>query len=182
MDQIETLQKVSNVITQKPVEISVDIDPQSWLHEKLQRLLPKQFPKQRVFKIYPVKMGTLLRISELILPIEKEIFSNGTMIDANLNAIQKHAKTLCKVIALAIHNRKTEPSERLVNLILQQFTPEAIMRIVVVVLQAMDIKNFMSSIIFIRGLNLLEMNPQTQGSTIAPGTSSEELSNIFDLK
>lgn len=180
MDQIETLKKVSNAVTQKPVEITVDIDPQSRIHEKLQRLLPKHFPKQKVFKIHPVKMGTLLRISELILPIEKDLFNGGSMIDANLQAIQKHAKTLCRVIALSIHNRKTEPSERLVNLIMEQFAPASLLQVLIVVLQQMDIKSFMSSIIFIRGLNLLEMNPQTQGSPIAPGTSSEELSNIFD--
>jgi hypothetical protein len=174
IDPLETLQKVSNVITQKPVEITVEVDPQSWLHGKLQKLLPKFYPKEKVLTLRPVKMGTLLRMSELLLPIEKEIYSHGNLIDANLQAIQKHSKTLCRVIALAIHNKKTEPPESLVNMISEQFTPQSIMGVLVEVLKAMDVKSFMSSIIFIRGLNLLEMNPQTRGSQIAPGTSSEE--------
>lgn len=179
MDTVETLRQVSNVVTQEPVQLTVQIDPQNRLHEKLQRWLPKIFPKEKTFKIYPAKMGTLIRISNLILPIEKDLFANGTMIDASMQAIQKHAKTLCRVIAVAIHNRKSAPPEKLVELITNQFTSQAVLSVLLAVLQSMDVKNFMSSIIFMRGLNLMEMNPQTQGSQIAPGTSSEALSNIF---
>lgn len=181
MDQIETLKKVSNTITQEPVEITVNIDPTSWLHEKGQKLMPKLFPKQRIYKIYPAKIGTLLRISELVLTIDKSLFSSGNKVAVNMEAMNKHSKTLCKIIAYAIHNRKKQPPARLVNMVMEQFTAESIFRVVVVVLNSMNLDSFMTSIIFVRGLSLLEMNPQTQGSSIAPGTSSEQLLNISDL-
>jgi hypothetical protein len=182
MDQIDLLKKVSNTVTQEPVEITVNVDPTSWLHEKGQKYLPKYFPKQVIYNIYPAKMGTMLRISSLVLSIDKDLFTSGNKIAANMEAISKHAKTLCKIIALAIYNREERPPARMVNTIMEQFSPEAIFKVVLIVLQSMNLDSFMSSIIFIRGLNLLETNPQTQGSQIAPGTSSEDLLNISDLE
>jgi hypothetical protein len=117
-----------------------------------------------------------------VLSIDKDLFTSGNKIAANMEAISKHAKTLCKIIALAIYNREERPPARMVNTIMEQFSPEVIFKVVLIVLQSMNLDSFMSSIIFIRGLNLLETNPQTQGSQIAPGTSSEDLLNISDLE
>jgi hypothetical protein len=175
MEQIDLLKKVSNTITQEPFELTVDIDPVSWLHEKGQKYLPKYFPKQKVYKIYPAKPGTLLRISELILSIDKDLFSTGTIgISENIEAMSKYTKTLCMIIAHAIHNRKEQLPSSLLNTIMEQFTSEAIFNVVMVTLKSMNVSSFMNSIILVRGLNLLQMNPATQGSTIAPGTQSED--------
>jgi hypothetical protein len=175
MEQIDLLKKVSNTITQEPFELTVDIDPVSWLHEKGQKYLPKYFPKQKVYLIYPAKPGTLLRISELVLSIDKDLFSSGKVgIAENMEAMHKYTKTLCQIVAHAIHNKKERLPASLVETIMEQFSAESLFKVVLVALQSMNVSSFMNSIILVRGLNLLQMNPATQGSTIAPGTQSED--------
>jgi len=172
----DAFRRVSTTVNQDPTEITVVISPINKIHEKLQdiKLLSKLFTKQRSFLIYPLKMGSLLKISTLLLSIDKDILDKNNLLDSNYKAVQQHSKTLCKIIAIAIHNRKSDPPAALVNLIMQQFAPSAILSVLMVVLKAMDVSSFMSCIISIRGLNILEMNPQSQPeSSIAPGMSLE---------
>jgi hypothetical protein len=184
MDALETLSKVSNAITEEPVKIEVEVEPQNWLHAWLQKgkWSGKFFPKTKVLFMHPIRMGSLIRISRLVLTIDKSVLNQLKGLKNNFEntafsheIITNHGETLIQVVAMAIHNRKSDPPKWLVEMIRNQFAPKALLEVLMAVLRMMDTQNFTLSIISIRGLNILEMNPQTQGSSIAPGTSSEEL-------
>lgn len=180
---IELLQQVSNAVTDKPVTLEVNIDPQSRLHKLLQncKLTHKYFPKKKELTIYPSRYGTLMKISALVVTIDEETIrkiSNRTTYLNNVwdahNVINKYGETLIKVTAMAIHNKESDHPRGLERLIRNQFTAKSLLDVLVLVLKIMDTRNFMLSIISTRGLSLLEMNPQTKGSTIAPGNLSDQ--------
>lgn len=188
-DEIETLSKVSNTVTQEPVELTVTITPRNRFHRWLQnnRWTGRFFPKKQVLLIHPIYMGTLIRISKLLLTIDESQFDQERMLDSAHRAIEKHGETVIQIIALAIHNRKTDPPASLLALIRDEFQSEMVLTVLMMVLKQMDIQSFTSSIIFMRGLNITkpkkEMSPQSPTETIAAetvhGTSSEALQNIF---
>ena len=159
MDNIETLLNVSKTVMEEPTDISVDIAAKNWLHEKLQNtsFLSKWFPKRRTFIVHPAKLGTLVRISKLLLKIGIPPLTKENFLQVNYEIAENHGSDLAMIIALAIHNKKSKPSKKLHQLILNEFTPKEIFGVVAIVLKAMDLTSFTLSITSIRGMNVLEM-------------------------
>jgi hypothetical protein len=179
----ETLSKAADATVQEPVVIEVDINPQGFLHRLLQKW--KWLPRKRKFVIEPIKMGSLIRISKLMLSIDMSVFDMRNLLESNYKAIDKHASTMARIVAVAIQNNKHQPSEKLVEFVLNNFTSHELRMVASMVLKQMDVTSFMSSIISIKGTNVLEMqaatapgakenevSPLTQGRGIAPGTLS----------
>ena len=167
----ETLARVSETTLQEPVSLSVDIFPGSAWQRKLQQW--GWIPKQRVFTIRPIYLGTLVRISKLLLSIEfnlpdgsKDPLKAGQLLDTNYQAILQHSHTLASIVALAIQNNDKEPDRQLVAFVLRYFTTQEMMGVLGLVLKQMDLSSFMSSIISVRGLNVLE------NQTVAPAISA----------
>lgn len=155
----ETLQKVSDTTTDKPVTIEVDIYPQTRVQAFLQRW--GVLPKKRVFLLKPIFLGTMLRISKLLLTLDMKLpEKDGTPgfnhLEANYEAISQHAGTMAKIVALAIQNTEKEPDGKLERFVMNNFTSKEMMSVLIAVLNQMDLKNFMISIISVRGLNVLE--------------------------
>jgi len=62
---------------------------------------------------------------------------------------------MASVVALAIRNCDTPADTRLVNFILRNFTTKELMGVLAIVVKQMDLTSFMSSIISVKGLNVL---------------------------
>lgn len=166
MDTKETIANVGSAVLEEPIRLEVTINAQSRLHEKMQKLLPRYFPKKKIISIHPICMGSLVKISKLLLSIDKNVFDKDNLMDSNYAALEKHTDTMAKVIAIAVHNKKSDPPKTLVDLVIDQFTPKELMSTISIVLRQMDISNFMSSIISVRsGLSILEK--QTASVTTA---------------
>lgn len=176
----EILNQVASVATQKPIELEVDILPANSVHRLLQRW--KVLSLKRVFIMRPITYGNLIRISNLLLGIDMKVFDMKNPLESNYQAITQHAETIAKVVAIAIHNSRSEPPATLARFILFNFTSDEMLSTLSIVLKQMNVAGFMSSIISIRGLNVLEsgivsamnvsgneMSPMDQGSQIAPG-------------
>lgn len=174
------LKSVSDVATQKPVELEVDILPENIIHEYLQKW--KLLPRKRQFTIQPITYGNLIRISKLLLGIDMKVFDMKNPLESNYLAISQYAETIATVVATAIHNRKCEPPPSLTTFILFNFTSEEMLHTLGIVLKQMNVSGFMTSIISVRGLNVLEsavanatsankneVSPVDQAETIAPG-------------
>ncbi len=121
---------------------------------------------EKTFEVRPLTLGSIIRISKLLLDISPELFSvNAGLVNVAHQVSSKHGRMLAEVTAIAFTNTEEPPSKGLIDQIEYNVTPVDLLRIFNVVLQQMDISNFMSSIISIRGINLLkEMNPTEQGS------------------
>lgn len=153
----ETLQQVSDTTLEQPVTITVDVEPQGALHKILQKW--GVLPKKRVFVIKPIYLGTLVRVSKLILSLGIKLpdknSDTASLMEANYQAIADHSYTMAEIVALAIQNNRQSPDPKLIAFVMNNFTAREMMTVLTVVLRQMDLKNFMSSIISVRGLNVL---------------------------
>jgi hypothetical protein len=158
---------VADTATDRPIEINVEILPANRVYAFLQA--KGLYPKVKKFIIRPITLGNLIRISKLLLGIDMTIFDRSAILESNYLLIERHTRQLAQIVAIAIHNSRQEPPESLVNLVVDNFSSKELLGTIHIVLKQMDISNFMSSIISVRGLNVLdrtkaeEMSPVDQG-------------------
>lgn len=171
MEKKETLQQVSDVTLEQAVTITVDIHPQYKVTALLQRW--GILPAKRVFTLKPIYLGTLIRISKLLLSVElklpeKKQSSGPGLLEANYNAICEHGYSLAEIVALALQNNRHGANPKLIAFIMDNFTSNEIMGVLTIVLKQMDLTSFMTSIISVRGLNVLD-NQKAAPATLANG-------------
>ena len=151
------LSNTADAVTDDATIIEIDIlHPRWW-----QRLLKKT---KRVYKLQPATLGTLVKISKELLSIEIEDADKSNWMVLCQKLMQAHSGRLAKVIAIAIVNRKEEPPDSLVEFIAYNMTAKEMSIVAAHVLDKMDIRSFVSSIISIKGTNILEMSLNSQGS------------------
>lgn len=128
----------------------------------------------REFEIKPLTLGSLIRISKIILDIDPDLFNQERVLEAIYEAIDEHGPELARVVAIAFTNSRREPAESLVSFIQESITTKQLREVITVIIMQMDVRSFMTSIVSIRGINLLTMktNPTDQGSQIASGEPS----------
>lgn len=182
MENKETLKQVADATIQQPITLDVDIKPRSRVHAFLQER--GILPKKRALVITPIVLGNLMRISKILIDIDMTIYDVSNLLESNYQAIHRYGESMARIIAIAVHNKESEPPASLVGFILNNFTASELLGVVNVVGKQMELSNFMSSIISMKGFSVLqsgagsEVSPIDQGSQIAPGTLSEELPSI----
>ena len=151
----ETLQKVAETVLAEPVRVTVDIKPKNHWHRKAQAW--GWMPKKKEFPITPICLATLLRISKILLTIDIRLHQDQhKLLNEIYQAIDRHAEKMAMIVALAIRNSDGPVDANLVAFILRNFTAKEIMTVLSVVVKQMDVSSFLSSIISIRGLNVLD--------------------------
>jgi hypothetical protein len=165
----ETLEQVSDVTLDKTLTITVDVQAQSWYRRLLQKW--GILPKKRVFELKPAYLGTLVRISRILLSIDLKRFGakedqTSHLLEMNYQAIVNHSGHLAEIVALAISNKDKEPPASLVSFIIRNFTTQEMLGVLGLVLKQMDLTSFMSSIISVRGLNVLERQPAAPATPV----------------
>lgn len=179
----EVLQQAARIVTNDPVTFELDILPQNSLQAWLQK--KGWSPAKKKYQIRPIVLGNLIRISRLLLTINPDILKQGkSLLDVAYQMVSDHGVTVAQILAIAVQNNQQEPNPKLVREINQNMTAKEMITLLALVLQQMDLTSFISSIISIRGLNVLdgnekpnpenEVSPLTQGSSIAPGKPSAE--------
>jgi hypothetical protein len=154
LQEKETLSQVSDATAQEPITIDVDVKPVNKVHGKLQKW--GILPKKRSFTLNPITMGSLVKISKLLLDIDMDVYKADRLLESNYEAISKHGETMAKIVAIAITNTKPGPSKRLVSFIVFNFTTKELLYVLSIVMKQMDLTSFMSSIISVKGMNILE--------------------------
>ena len=105
----------------------------------------------------------MMRISKLLLQIDINIRDHTT--DFLYKAIEQHGDVIARVIAVAITNKREEPSQKLVDFIIYNFTSKELFGVLTIVLRQMDVGSFINSIISMKGLSVLESGAKKNGST-----------------
>lgn len=182
MEDNKTLEAVADTVLDKPVKLEVDISPVNKIHAWLQKKGWK--PKKKTFDLHRINMGTLIRISRILLSVDISIFDKSNLLESNYRAIDQYGDKLAECVALCIHNKKSEVPRSLVLMVLANFTTAELYRVLSIVLKQMDIASFMNSIISIKGANILAKSTasvknasgmsQIAGEIIAPGVPSAE--------
>src|SRR5689334_10986117 len=98
MDKI--LEQVADSVLDKEVVLEVDVYREWW-----ERLLKK--PAKRKFVIKPITLGSLIRISKLLLTVDLTIDDVKTLLESSYHAMVDHGETIAHIIAIAIHNKPT---------------------------------------------------------------------------
>ncbi|MBO9660274.1 MAG: hypothetical protein J7527_15750 [Chitinophagaceae bacterium] len=168
----EIIKNVSDTITDKTVTISVDIKPNSAFHAFLQRL--KVMPSKRLFRVNGLRWGSLLRISAITANMKETL--NDLLNDAQ-GKIITYGPDVVDVVAIGLHNKKSNPPESLKQFILDNMTAAEITDVMSVILNKMNVAGFISTIVLIKGLNVMETSQDQQGSSIALGEQLEALSS-----
>ncbi|MBC9913188.1 hypothetical protein [Chitinophaga varians] len=159
----EVLKQAADAINSKPVSLEIDHISACWWEKMAIRM--RILPATKRFEIRPATLGTMIRISQLLLEIDPNIFkSEGTALDSNYQLYGAHGDNIARVVAAAIENREAVPSEKLVAFIKNNLSASELMAVIKIVLQQLNVMGFMSTIISLRGMSLLN----TEG-TIASG-------------
>lgn len=175
----EILQKSADTLLDRSVTFTVSVDPKSKLHRILQQL--KIMPTQRVFEIQPLNFGTMIKISRVLLDIDVAVFRQTNMLEAVYKVLDTHGDKIASIVAMAFVNRKRDPEPSLIEFVKENFTSKELLQALMIVLNQMDVTSFMSSIVSMRGLNLLqETSQKVQEEIIASGNHSEQQSNTSD--
>lgn len=161
---MDALSNVSDTLLQEVVKLEIDVKPTGQFHAWLQA--KGLAPKKRVFEMRPAVLGTLHRISKLLLSVDLNI-DKEAMLESNYRLMEQHGETIALVCATALSNTKVPPSSRLVDFLLYNLTSKELLSLLSIVLKQMDISSFMISITSMRGLSVLErkeVSPSVQGS------------------
>ncbi len=154
-ETIETLTRTAETITSKAEGFEITIVPQNRLHAWLMRKGWR--PAKKQYELKPIVIGNLFRISKLLLTVDPgKIFTGGNMLENSHRLVVEHTDTLIDILAIAIKNTQAEPDKGLKKLIRENLTAKEILTLLSMTLRQLDLQNFISSIISIRGLNVLE--------------------------
>lgn len=150
----DVINKVSDTLTGEPVLITVDVTPKNFLY----KLWYGKRKRKKVFTIHLITPGNMIRISKLLNSIDNSLYDlkeNGNILDSNWQAIEKYTKVLVEITAIAITNKKEMPPKSLIDFIEYNFTAAELYSVLAVVIKQMDVASFMSTIISVKGLNIL---------------------------
>jgi hypothetical protein len=153
LDPRQVLEQASDAVIDKSMTIHVDVNPQSRLDAWLIKKGIKK--KKRSFIIRPIYLGSLIRISRILLSIDLSTY-NAKDLNSNYEMIDRNTGHVARVIAIAIQNNKHEPDVGLMRFILNNFSTADMMSVLTVVVKQMDLLSFMSTIVSIKGMNILE--------------------------
>lgn len=153
----QILNATAETILEEPVKVEVEILNLSWWEKVAIRCGLKRTKK--TFFVRPATPGTMIRISKLLLRIPADVYKGGdSFIGANYKIYAEYGETVAEVIAIALKNARQVPTKKEIQFLLDNLTAKELMTLVSIVLKQLDVMNFMSSIISIRGVSLL--NPE----------------------
>lgn len=149
MKENDIQKKAAATITGKTKKVTMRVNRIGWLH----RL--GLIPKEKTFEIRPITAGNLIRISALLIDLGVEVDTQDFW-GESLKAVTNNTEDLVKVCAYAIHNDKSEPPQKLIDFILYNASAETLSKILLIVVKQLNVKDFMSSIISIKGVSLMK--------------------------
>lgn len=131
------------------------------------------FGKSRVksFTISPLNLGSLIRISKILLSIEEIDWSRPYM-DVGPEVISKYAERLCEIVAIAVTNGPKPPQKRLVKFFVNNLTASELYRLIELVKGKMDVSSFLLCIVSAKGMSLLQTSAEAKESPSISGTQS----------
>lgn len=157
MQTNDTLKAVADTVTEDPVSFTIDILPRNRWHQWAQnnKHLNRYFPQKKEYSIRPITYGNLHRISRLVMSVDLTGMERRSMNDVGMELLSKHAGMVAEIVAIAITNSRQQPPKSLINELLYSLTASESMTLLMLVLKQMEIQNFLATIIYCRGANVL---------------------------
>jgi hypothetical protein len=165
-DTTSTIRNTIDSVLEKGVDFTIKVQKQNILH-KLHIL-----PRERQFVVYPLNMGTVLKISEILFDLntdeldeplnnpDKEKDKQFNFLEAGVNQIIANKDKVIKIIAYGITNSKKEPSRQLINFLDNNLNAKEGLKLVTMIVQQMNVSPFLASLVSLKGMNLMRMKKQ----------------------
>ena len=181
MEDIKNIMSAAaEALVDKPLgELDIVIKEPSTI-EKLKLKITGGKKPIRKFVIERTVLRNCYRIASRAVLIDENIFQ-ADIEKAIFEAGFQHYPDLVYIIAAGLQNNSKEPEQELIDFIWDNFTNEQMLYAFDKILSQYNIKDFMQSIILIKGADILtkredqksenldRMSPMDQAETIAPG-------------
>lgn len=145
----QILSKVSDVINNKPTTKTFDVQPKNFIEKVLMYLKLKQ--RSVTFTITPIKLRNVYRIASKAVLIPDD-FLDRPIVDIVANYFEH----VVYIVAVGLQNDSEEPSKRLIELIKDNFSNEEVAEVLLTIFNSLNIKDFLTSIVLIKGMNILQ--------------------------
>lgn len=143
--------KSIDTILQEGIDFYVTVNNPNILH-KIGLLKKKHY-----FVLKPLVLGTLLRISKIMVDIKfKEQIDKENWQEQGIAAMAEHINALVEIIALAIRNDESKASRKVIKILKKNATVTEMLAITSYVLGQMNVSDFMKSIISVKGMSLIK--------------------------
>lgn len=162
MDEKEVLRKVVDTITQSPLRIEIDVVHTNLLDRLLIRLKIRKCKK--TFEIKPLVYAQGMRITKELLKVDGNTLGTGNIVTSAFKLLAEKGDLVARCLAIAVGDPRKDPDPALVSFFLNNMTPSEGALIISKLLDKVDVKSFMSTIISATGMSL--MKPR---EIIAPG-------------
>ncbi|WP_316851158.1 hypothetical protein [Pedobacter agri] len=169
MNEKDILKKVANVVTNREIEIEIEIVKPSLIDRIKKR-------KVKVFKVRRACLSTLLFLSNIILELKTNPDDSKTdKASGVLKAIGDDAKLTVKIIGALLLNSDKSPGYFLEKFLLDNLDTLEQRYILYKLIDHSRLENFLSSIILMKGMSLLKTEEMIASENEALGKLSEEL-------
>lgn len=158
----ETLSRTGDILTEKPIFVTVNLRPKNKIDKFLMHIRLKS--NNRVFELRPIVVGNMIRIASKVIEIPEDIIDQQ-MLEVLMNGTHEHMDKLIYIVACGIQNNRKEPSTELIEFIKYEFTSTDVAKVIDNILMQMNAKDFIKSIVLIRGLNVLSV-PEMVAKTV----------------
>jgi hypothetical protein len=153
IDEKELFKQVSNTINNESITISVIVKNSGWFIRLMIYL--RIIPKVKIFTIKQLVLGNLIRISKLLVGIDRKLYdfsTNKDFLESNYTAMSNYGRSLCEIVAIALYNKSDPPGRKLIKFIESNFTAQEILNVMYIIVKQMDVTSFMTTIISVKGI------------------------------
>lgn len=157
----DVLPKVADAVTEKAVNIKIDIKPKNKIHEWLIKL--NIMPSKRFYEIKPQRVGNVYRIAGRAVTLNVEgILTRSDTIGTMMDIMSKHGDDIIYIVACAIQNNHREPTATMIDIVKNEFEMQDILKIMQIAVGNYNIPAFLSSTALITGIDALNVKSPNQ--------------------
>lgn len=176
MEEKEVLKSAIRTITDEPIlPFTYNVKPpqKSWYEKALFRLGITK-PKKQERTLYSLTAGNRYRVSKTILEIPEAAIKTGTdsVLRDMYNLFANHHRKVAYIVAVSCVNSKEEPSESLINELIENIPEKQLRLLALEVVKDGNISDFTNTMVLIIGMDII--TPR-ETSPLVPGASLEDL-------
>lgn len=168
MNEKDILEKVASVVTNREIDIEIEIVKPSIIDRIKKR-------KVRVFKVRRACLSTLLFLSELILQLKTEPDdSDNDNTSSAIKAIGNDGRIAARIISILLLNTDKNPGYLFEKWLLDNLDTMEQRYLLFKLIDHSRLENFLSTIILMKGMSLLKTEEMIASENEALGKLSEE--------
>lgn len=146
---MKRLERVADTLLDQSIEIVINVRRLNIL----QRL--GFLKKQKIYQVRKLTLGALIAVSRELVNVNIDIESPDLWNEL-LKQMPGNVEALARIVAIVLSDTRNQPPSRIVAFVKDNMTANDLMHAVIAVVESMDVKSFMSSIISIKGMSLLK--------------------------